>query len=618
MPEVAFDRTPLLQAIPDLVLHIDNQRRFVDAHIGELSQPLVPPDQFLGKTIDEVLPGRIGKLIIETFEAVCATQQARVVQYELEQEGRMQRYEARMVPDGRGGALCVVRDITTFIEASAENVRLRAAIDQTDDAVVVTDAEATIVYVNPAFTRVTGYTSAEAVGENPRMLKSGHHDEAFYRELWDRISSGQSWSGTMVNRRKDGSLITEQATISPVRDAMGAIVSYVSVKRDISEQLRLERERCELEERYERSQKMEALGQLAGGIAHDFANMISAIRSNAELMQMTAGLELHEGLRDILAASDHVGDLARQLLTFARKQPSEPQRVELGAVIRGMRSMLRRLLGETIELATELSGACWVFIDPSQLQQVVLNLALNARDAMPRGGELTIAAREGGLGRGQSTKAGAEAYVTLIVEDRGEGMSAEVRERMFDPLFTTKERGRGTGLGLSTVYGIVQQSEGQIEVESEPGRGTTIYVRFPRAEALSDSHEAAKVDSAPARRKLPQGDETVLVAEDDDLVRRTTVSMLSRLGYRVLAAADGAQALAIAREHEGPIELLFTDVVMPGLDGIQLAAAMGALRPETRVLFTSGYAQEKPTGPLLQKPFCAPELAQRVRELLDG
>jgi two-component system cell cycle sensor histidine kinase/response regulator CckA len=623
-----LQRDPLLQAIPDLVVRIDPQLRFVEAHVGVLARPLVPPEEFIGQRVDEVLPPHLASMISDACAEVLATAEPGSLRYELEQDpGELRQFEARFVSDGQGGILCMIRDITEIVEARSESARLRAAIDQTDDVVLITDPAGTITYVNPAFTQVTGYTAAEAIGANPRILKSGEQDDASYREIWDRISSGRTWTGRFINRCKDGSLFTEQATISPVHDALGTIVNYVSVKRDISEQLQLEQDRADLEQQMRQAQKMEALGQLAGGVAHDFANIIAAIRGSAELALPTAvEPSLRESLDDVLAASDKATALTRQLLTFARRGELAPQVVDLGQSIDGMRSMLQRLIGRAIEL--EIATApCLLLADASQLQQVVLNLALNARDAMPQGGRLVIEAAEAAL---DETACAAHPqlspgrYAALAVSDTGQGISAEVRERMFEPFFSTKKRDQGSGLGLSTVFGIVRQSGGQILVYSEPGRGTTIRVYFPSAgETLPDA-PAAEPTGATVAAGAPGRGETVLVAEDDALVRRTVVGVLGRAGYRVLSAGSGEEALAMANAHVGAIALLFTDVIMGGLSGPELAELLREARPETKVLFTSGYSREMATraglaegAALVEKPFSASGLAARIRDVID-
>ncbi len=547
--------------------------------------------------------------------------------------------------------------------------------------VLITSPSGSIEHANPAFERVTGYSLGEVVGQDPRILRSGHPDEASYEEIRTQLSSGESWTGTISNRRKNGELFTEQATISPVRDAEGEIISYVRVSRDISQQLRLERDKAELEHQMRQSQKMEALGQLAGGVAHDFNNMIAAIRSNAELAlteASSASPEQLESLEDILAASERATNLTRQLLAFARKSVLTPQVLELGELIDELRSMLERLITSEIHLETKVPRTLGALrADKSQLQQVVMNLVLNARDAMSEGGHLLLEARDVLLDAThceQHPGARPGAYVMLAVSDTGSGMTAEVQQRIFEPFFTTKDRERGTGLGLSTVFGIVQQSGGHICIYSEPDQGTTVRVYLPAVARQPESAENAPPKSTPTKaeasqvlscradvvaedmsptggtadvlrprerpavrcpargetcggapKALPGGDETVLVVEDDPLVLRATVNILERIGYRVLRAESGEEATLIAASFEAPIDLLFADVVMPGISGPELAQELCGTHPGLRVLFTSGYTHDiivarrgiNAKMPLLEKPFSAATLASRVRQTLD-
>ncbi len=383
--------------------------------------------------------------------------------------------------------------------------RLTIAVEQAAESVLITDTHGAILYVNPAFERVTGYSRSEVIGQNPRLLKSGKHDSAFYHHLWQTITSDLVWTGRLINRKKDGSLYTEDVTISPVHNQAGQIVNYVAVKHDVSREV-------QLEEQFHQSQKMEAMGRLAGGIAHDFNNLLTVIQVSAWLLQRQIRPEdpRWEYVQRIQETVERATNLIKQLLSFSRRQIIEPRTLSLNRTVGDLSRMLQRIIGEDIELATNLAPDLWpIRVDPSQLEQVIVNLAVNARDAMPDGGTLTIETANVVLDEAYAAyHIGARPgdHVLLAISDTGMGMDDEVKAHIFEPFFTTKERGQGTGLGLSTVFGIVNQNDGYVWVYSEVGRGTTFKVYFPRVE------EAGL--EAPVRT-LPlvedgQGTETVL------------------------------------------------------------------------------------------------------------
>jgi len=363
--------------------------------------------------------------------------------------------------------------------AETERERLTMAIEQAAEMVLVTDIHGAIQYVNPAFESVTGYTRAEAIGRNPSLVKSGVQDQAFYRGLWETITAGKTWRGRMVNKKKDGTLYTEESTISPVRDAAGVVTSYVAVNRDITHDL-------DLEAQFLQSQKMESIGRLAGGVAHDFNNCLNVIQGFTQLClgRLREDDPLASDLGQVAKASERAAGLTRQLLAFGRKQVLQPEQINLNQTIADMEKMLRRIIGEDVDLVLVLApNLGLVKADPGQIGQVIMNLAVNARDAMPKGGTLTIvtgnleldaehAARHEGIEPGH--------HVVVAITDSGIGMDGQTMARLFEPFFTTKEQGKGSGLGLSTAYGIVKQSGGSIFVRSEVGRGTTFEVYLRR------------------------------------------------------------------------------------------------------------------------------------------
>ncbi|MFQ5790095.1 MAG: response regulator [Acidobacteriota bacterium] len=502
-------------------------------------------------------------------------------------------------------------------QRAAERIRLQsAALEAAASAIVITDDEGRIIWTNPAFWRLTGYGPEEAIGQTPRLLKSGQHDPAFYKNLWETILSGDVWRGEIVNRRKDGGLYTEEQTITPLRETQGKISHFIAIKQDVTE-------RNNLQKQFLQAQKLEAVGQLAAGVAHDFNNLLTVVLGNSALLlsQLHAKDPRRHEIKQIGKAAERGASLTRQLLAFSRKQVLEPEVLGLNQVVADLQKMLRRLIGEDIELVTVLDPELGrVKVDPGQIEQVLMNLAVNARDAMPQGGRLTVETANQDLGEDYAAThvpVVPGRYVMLAVSDTGRGMDAKTQERIFEPFFTTKEDGKGTGLGLSTVYGIVKQSGGYIWVYSEPGQGAVFKIYLPRTE------EAVPEPSRTARR-LHRGRETVLVVEDEEEVRATAARILRDRGYTVLEARDGQEALKIGEGESRTIHLIITDVVMPGMSGHRLAERLGESRPEMRVLYMSGYTDStivrhgvSAGHQLLQKPFTPEVLASKVRQVLD-
>jgi len=515
----------------------------------------------------------------------------------------------------------VVEDITERKQAEVAQARLATAIEQAAEAVMITDTQGTLQYVNPAFEKVTGYRRKEAIGRNPRFLKSGKHNAEFYQRLRATLTRGEVWQGHFIDKRKDGTLYTAEATISPVRDPAGRIINYVAVLRDVTRE-------AQLEAQLRQSQKLEAIGQLAGGVAHDFNNILAVILMQTELLltQGDVAESVRDGIQQIRAAAERAANLTRQLLAFSRRQVMQPRDLDLNEVVTNLAKMLQRIIGEDVRLELHLHPTpLMTHADAGMLDQVLMNLAVNARDAMPKGGRLIIetTAREFSAAEAAAlldVKPGH--YVGLRVSDTGCGIPPEILPRIFEPFFTTKEPGKGTGLGLATVFGIVKQHGGCIQVASEPGRGTTFEVYLP---ALAETTTAAsEAESRPGPRG---GTETILLVEDDADVRLVTRLTLERHGYRVLEAPDGLAALELWRQHRDAVALLLTDLVMPGeLDGRELAQRLRADRPQLKVIYTSGYSPELAGRELhsrsgeafLQKPCPAERLLETVRECLDA
>jgi len=515
------------------------------------------------------------------------------------------------------GNIAVLVDITERKRAEEALRKLSQAVEQSPVSIVITDVTGKIEFVNITFTHITGYTHEEVIGQNIRILHSETPDEDYSR-LWKTISSGGVWRGEFHNRKKSGELFWEHAIIAPIRNAENIISHYVAVKEDITELKKLE-------EQLRHSQKMEAIGQLAGGVAHDFNNMLGVIIGYAELAMEKAALDdsLCKDIEEIRTAAFRSAEITRQLLAFARKQTIVPKVINLNDSIANMLKLLRRLIGEDIELAWLPGENLWqIKMDQSQIDQILVNLCVNARDAIAGVGKITIETQKANFDAYCTEQKGLSPgeYVILIVSDNGCGMDKQTLDKLFEPFFTTKGIGKGTGLGLATVYGIVKQNAGFINVYSEVGRGSTFKIYLPRYTAIPTEEPTPMLDLTDLR-----GHETILVVEDEPLHLRMVKLMLEGYGYHVFAASTPKEALDIAKDYSS-IRLLLSDVIMPEMNGRDLAKAISFLYPNIICLFMSGYTDNVIAhhGLLdqginfIQKPFSKQELAAKIRELLDS
>ncbi|MGA2244642.1 MAG: PAS domain S-box protein [Verrucomicrobiota bacterium] len=521
-----------------------------------------------------------------------------------------------------------VRDHTAKLRAEIEErkhaeqsrARLATAVEQSAEAIVVTDAQAVIQYVNPAFERVTGYTRAESAGQNPRLLKSGRHGPELYKSMWARLTEGKAWSGQLTNRRKNGSLYDSECSITPVHGQEGKIINFVAVSRDVTYQR-------SIEEQLRQSQKLEAIGTLAGGVAHDFNNILSSLLMQTDVIGMIDPLpaEVREGLQQIAADTRRAADLTRQLLLFSRRQVMQPRLLNLNDLVINLAKMLQRIIREDVHLHLHLhTTALLTRGDPGMLEQVLMNLAVNARDAMPGGGELQVATTETMVDEDAAQlnpDASPGRYVGFSVGDTGSGIPPEVLPKIFEPFFTTKGVGKGTGLGLATVFGIVKQHQGWVKVDNRPGEGVTFQIFLP-ASMVTEMEPAQAV----AKPKPRGGSETILLVEDEEAVRKSTRKLLERYGYQVLEAPNGIEALKCWEENDKAVSLLLTDLVMPaGVSGQELARQLVARQPELKVIYASGYSvdiagrdfQLRQGEAFVQKPCPTVQLMETVRKCLD-
>jgi two-component system, cell cycle sensor histidine kinase and response regulator CckA len=513
-------------------------------------------------------------------------------------------------------AMQTIEDITARKRSEDRLRTLSLAVEQSPSIVVITDTAGIIEYVNRKFVEVTGYSSEEAVGANPSLLKSGATPDEVYRELWRTVSAGGEWRGEFQNKKKSGELYAELAIIAPVQDEHGVICHYMALKEDVTE-------RRALATALRHAQKMESLGTLTGGVAHDFNNILTAIIGYGNLIQMKC-LPPDPCARfasQVVAAAEKAAVLTRGLLAYSRNQSMDPAHLDLNEVVGRVDRLLSRVLGEGIALSTGLHPEpLRLFADSGQLEQMLMNLAVNARDAMPTGGSLQIRTEAfdmeeeflkhkgfGALGR----------YARLSVSDSGVGLDQVTRERIFEPFFTTQGVGGGPGLGLSIVHGIVEQHKGFIEVESEPGQGSVFQVYLPLVLPVQ------KVPQPAPRQGT--GGETVLVVEDNPEVRGIIGEILRGNRYQVLEAADSEEGLRLFAGNSEKVNLLLVDVVMPGKGGLELYREIRALNAGVRVLFMSGYPEEHiraqgVAGDLafISKPLAAAELLTRVSGVLDA
>ncbi|SPE31607.1 PAS sensor protein [Candidatus Sulfopaludibacter sp. SbA6] len=499
----------------------------------------------------------------------------------------------------------------------ANEVR-QAVVQSSPLAIWAVDLEGKVTFWNPAAQRIFGWTQEEVIGGLPPIIPADEQEEQ--REWLERFRRGESLAAAERSRlKKDGSRIDIVIWTAPLRDAGGRIRGVIAIDSDVTE-------RKVLEEQFRQSQKLEAVGRLAGGVAHDFNNLLTVITGYTEMLILEAqgSPDLLEYAHEIQYSAACAGSLTAQLLAFSRRQISQPRIVDLNGIVSRSIKMLSRLIPEDIEISTHLdAGLGRVSADPVHIDQVIMNLVVNARDAMSDGGKLTIETANAALdadyaGRHLGVTPGQ--YCMLAVSDTGVGMDAATRSRLFEPFFTTKEEGKGTGLGLSIVYGIVKQNGGEIMVYSEPGQGTTFKIYFPTVEVPV---EFTNGEDRPGQMR---GTETILLCEDEEGIRKLVHKMLARQGYRVLEAETPEQALEVARQHGQAIDLLLTDLVMPHLSGLELAKAVRDLRPAAKVVYMSGYTDNRithnwvldPETAFLQKPFTAADLSRKLREVLGS
>ena len=518
-----------------------------------------------------------------------------------------------------------VQDITEQKYAEETRIRLETAIDQTADSIVITDPDGNIQYVNPSFERITGYSSEAVLGRNPRVLKSGRHDTAFYRDMWATLASGRAWKGNLINKKKNGDLYDEEATISPVFDNSGTIINYVAVKRDVTEVINIEK-------KLQKSQKMEAIGTLAGGIAHDFNNLLTIILGYTNMVKEEVAPEssISTTLDAVIQAGTRAVEMVQQILTFSRQTEHDRGPLQIHLVAKETVKLLSSLLPSTIEVKQDIDPECgFVESDAGQINQLVMNLATNAYQAMQKtGGVLTIILRPMQVDFNDEIMNEIidflpGAYIELVVKDTGPGMDKTIIDKIFDPYFSTKAPGEGTGLGLAVVHGIVKSHGGHISVFSELDEGTEFHVYLPQMteEALLDEEETSLEEFEGPQ----EGNERILVVDDENMLATLEKMLLESLGYIVDVFFDSTEALQAFKKRPADFDLVLTDMTMPGMTGEELSEEIYKIRPDIPVILCTGFSdlidQEKARqigiNKFLTKPVGKEELAKAIREILD-
>lgn len=604
---------------------LDGDGCFLDVNPAWLETLGYSRKDILGRPFTEFLHPDFQSLYREGFEAFKQSGHIQGVQFKLRHQaghyidaaftGRIGYH-----PDGTIlQAYYVFEDVTERKQAEENLRRLMSAIEHTTEAIVITDIEGSIQYVNPAFERITGYATEEALGKNPRLLKSGEQDEAFYRHLWQTILKGDTWRGRMTNKSKAGSLYVEETVISPVLNDAGRVVNFVAVKRNVTSEIRME-------EKLRQAQKMEAIGTLAGGIAHDFNNILFPIMGMSELLlqDFQPNSQEHENVQEIYKAGQRGSELVKQILTFSRQSEGKKIPTRIQQILKEVVKLIRSTIPSNIEISHHIQPDCGlVMADPIQIHQIVMNLITNAYHAIEQnGGRISIQLKEthqdGDNLAGRPIAAGR--YARLIVTDTGTGIDPAVKDKIFEPYFTTKAQGKGTGLGLSTVYGIVKQHNGDITVYSEVGKGTTFKVYLPLM-TKADTSKSAK--PAPI---LEFGSERILLVDDDAAVALLERQMLEHLGYQVTSRVSSLEALEAFKAAPDAYDLVISDMTMPNLTGDQLAKAIMAIREDALVIICTGFSEwidpEKAAAMgikgFLMKPVVLSEMAKVVRNALDS
>jgi PAS domain S-box-containing protein len=587
----------LIDSIPDPIYFKDHRGLYLGCNKAYEEFVGAEHEQISGRTAAEVLPEEIAQRShMEDLRVLATGETVETEGWVKGAGGRRYYHNTVKIPylesaAGSSGMIGISRDLTKRIEMEQEMRRLAVAVEQSTEAIMITDVDGTILYVNAAFESISGYSAQEAVGGNPVLLKSGRHEKAYMDRLWKTISAGKMWEGRLTNRNKNGTLFEVEAVIYPIRDDEDQVVNYVSICRDITQE-------AAIEKHLRQQQKMNAVGELAGGVSHDFNNILTAILGYVALCLNTVEEEskTYKYLQEILKAGDRAAKLVRQILTFSRQEEQQFHSLELQPIIEDSLSLVETTMKKNIALRKEIDPACGAILgDTTQMQQVIVNLCTNAVHALGRdkSGTLTVTLRQAAMSADDFALKGVELpegqYACLTVSDTGCGMSPEVLERIFEPYFTTKKSGEGTGFGLSIVHGIVRKHRGAITVHSEEGHGTTFTMYFPLLSEVAGRPEQ-KDSQTPRGKETGQGH--ILFVDDDQTILAMGREILESYGYSVVTAANGRHALETFRQDPDAFDALVTDYSMPEMNGHELIRQAMAVRSDIPTILCSGYMEK--------------------------
>ena len=611
----------LVESSSDQIFMLDANGTYVASNDRVEHFGLKRCNELVGKSIDQVYPQEVAPFYRKQLQRVLSEGEPVVFEHDLPSDQdsfhHLDTLYPVKLPDGTVMVGGICQDITERKKAEEDRRVLETAINNAQECIMVSDRENRLTYVNRAFENLTGYSTAEALGSTPGILRSGKHDRAFYQDLKKTIYAGHPWQGTITLRKKNGDYYDVYATITPVLDESGIPKHFVSVHRDVTQEREMER-------RVQENQRLEAIGTLAGGIAHDFNNLLSPILGFTDLSIRTLppGIKTKDNLDQVLLAANRAKELVRQILSFSRKSKHDRKPLGMAPIVKEALKLLRASIPSTIDIKEEISTTTeMVVADPTEIHQMVMNLCTNAYHAMPDGGVLSVTLKTVDLDAETvaiipNCKPGR--HLKLSVEDTGHGIPPEIQDKIFEPYFTTKEEGRGTGLGLATTYSIIAASDGGITVSSELGNGTHFNVYLP----VTEGRSTATVEK---QAVIPSGHERILFVDDEPALVELGQKMLENFGYSVTIRMDPVRALALFKEDPGGFDMVITDMTMPGMTGDQLAAALLNIRPDLPIIACTGFserinkqkAQEMGIRGLLDKPFSLDSLLSTVREIFD-
>jgi len=626
-----FSFRGLFNSVNEAIYIQDREGKFVDVNEGAVKMYGHSREYFVGKDPSDLgAPGRndLAK-VAESFRKAFEGESQQFEFWGVRKNGEVFPKEVRISKGsyfGQEVVIALAQDITERKKTEETIQKLHHAVEQTDEVIIMTEPDGVITYVNPAFEKLYRYSREEVVGKTPRILKSGGMSQEYYAGFWRDLLAGRSIRAEHINKTKDGRIVIVEASVNSIYDTKGKLAGFVAVQEDISDRKRNESERKRLEAQLLQTQKLESVGTLAGGIAHDFNNILGIILAYAAMLKK-ADLP-HQKVSDaadvINRAVERGAELVKQILTFARKTDVVYGLVNINVMIKELKRMLTETFPRTISIATELDATVSdITADAAQVHQAILNICVNARDAMPAGGMLVLRTQTGTRSEVSSyfPEATSERYVRVCISDTGTGMDENTRQRIFEPFFTTKAKGKGTGLGLSVVYGVVKNHNGFVRVDSEIGRGTSFYLYFP---APVQSLQAAEISQG-SLLEIPGGTESVLVVEDEEPLLNVLSGLLKSKGYRVYMARDGYEAIETYEEHHNDIAIVVSDLGLPKMTGQDAFLRMKSVNPRVKVIFGTGYLDPELKTELLSlgargflsKPYSQDELLKRIRELID-